>query len=128
MGLMGMMSHFAQAQLTIPGTQVTYRLNNEDWRYLRTFSLKEGGDIYLYCYTGEVIVDSQGDTVLPQLRIYVVKNYDGDLYEFVYDRYERQPYQSLWEFSEGDGLPSSGDSDTLAPTLTPTTRKTTSSI
>ena len=108
MGLMGMMSHFAQAQLTIPGTQVTYRLNNEDWRYLRTFSLKEGGDIYLYCYTGEVMVDGQGDTVLPQLRIYVVKNYEGDLYDLVYERYERQPYQSLWEFTSGNGLPKSG--------------------
>ncbi|MBP5547051.1 MAG: hypothetical protein J6X59_07255 [Bacteroidales bacterium] len=98
----------AQSQITIPGTQVTFRLNNEDWRFLRTFALKEGGDIHLYCYVGEVITDSQGDTILPQLRIYVVKNYDGDLYEFVYDRYERQPYQSLWEFSSGGGLPASG--------------------
>ena len=35
------------AQLTIPGTNVTYRLDNESWRYLRTFELPEGGDIYL---------------------------------------------------------------------------------
>ena len=39
----------ASAQLTIPGTSITYRLNGEDWRYLRTFELAEGGDIYLYC-------------------------------------------------------------------------------
>ena len=108
MGLMGLVSHSVQAQLTIPGTNVTFRLNSEDWRYLRTFELKEGGDVYLYCYVGEVITGAQGDTVLPQLRIYVNKNYDGDLFEFVYDRYERQPYQSLWEFSEGQGLPASG--------------------
>jgi hypothetical protein len=108
MGLMGLVSHSVQAQLTIPGTNVTFRLNSEDWRYLRTFELKEGGDVYLYCYVGEVITGAQGDTVLRQLRIYVNKNYDGDLFEFVYDRYERQPYQSLWEFSEGQGLPASG--------------------
>ena len=108
MGLMGLMGNAAQAQLTIPGTKVTFKLNSEDWRYLRTFELKEGGDIYLYCYVGEVITDNQGDTVLPQLRIYVVKNYDGDLYELVYERYEKQPYEPLWEFSHGDGLPASG--------------------
>ena len=108
MGLMGMMSHFAQAQLTIPGTQVTYRLNNEDWRYLRTFSLKEGGDIYLYCYTGEVFTDEGGDTVVPYLRIYVNSHFDGDLYELVYNRYLERPYQSLEEYSKGPGLPKSG--------------------
>jgi hypothetical protein len=98
----------ASAQLTIPGTKVTFRLNNEDWRYLRTFELPEGGDVYLYCYTGHVVVDSEGDTILPFLRIYVNKNYSGDLYELAYNRYVAQPYQSLKEYSKGDGLPSSG--------------------
>ena len=96
------------AQLTIPGTNVTYRLDNESWRYLRTFELPEGGDIYLYCYTGHVVVDTEADTVLPFLRIYVNRNYDGDLYDLVYERYEKQPYQSLKEFTKGDGLPSKG--------------------
>ncbi len=98
----------ASAQLTIPGTNVTYRLNNEDWRYLRTFELAEGGDVYLYCYTGHVLVDMEGDTVLPFLRIYVNKNYDGDLYDLAYERYEAQPFQSLKEYSKGNGLPSNG--------------------
>ena len=98
----------ASAQLTIPGTNVTYRLNNEDWRYLRTFELAEGGDVYLYCYTGHVLVDMEGDTVLPFLRIYVNKNYDGDLYDLAYERYEAQPFQSLKEYSKGNGLPSDG--------------------
>ena len=84
-----LLSATASAQLTIPGTNVTYRLNNEDWRYLRTFELPEGGDIYLYCYTGHVLRDQEGDTVLPFLRIYVNKHYRGDLYELVYDRYEK---------------------------------------
>jgi hypothetical protein len=96
------------AQQTIPGTKVTFRLNKEDWRYLRTFEHPNGGDIYLYCYTGHVITDSEGDTILPFLRIYVNKNYDGDLYELAYERYEEQPYQALWEYNTGAGLPSSG--------------------
>ena len=66
------------------------------------------GDVYLYCYTGHVVVDSEGDTILPFLRIYVNKNYSGDLYELAYNRYVAQPYQSLKEYSKGDGLPSSG--------------------
>lgn len=98
----------SSAQLTIPGTKITYRLNNEDWRYLRTFALPEGGDVYLYCYTGQVLLDADGDTVLPFLRIYVNKNYAGDLFELAYERYEKQPFQSLHEFTKGDGLPSSG--------------------
>ena len=103
-----LLSAVASAQLTIPGTGVHFRLDNEAWRYLRTFELPEGGDIYLYCYTGHVLVDTEGDTVLPFLRIYVNKDYDGDLFELVYERYEKQPYQSLKEFSKGDGLPSKG--------------------
>lgn len=97
-----------KAQLTIPGTNVTYRLNSDDWRYIRTFELPEGGDIYLYCYTGHVLIDSEGDTVVPFLRIYVNKHYSGDLYELAYDRFEDQPYQALHEYSDGDGLPASG--------------------
>lgn len=98
----------ASAQLTIPGTNVTFRLNNEDWRYLRTYELSDGGDVYLYCYVGHVVVDLEGDTILPFLRILTYKYYDGDLYEFIYDRYEQQPYQSVMEFSKGDGIPSGG--------------------
>lgn len=101
-------SAVASAQLTIPGTSITYRLNGEDWRYLRTFELAEGGDIYLYCYTGHVLVDMEGDTVLPFLRIYVNKDYDGDLFELAYERYEAQPFQALKEYSKGEGLPAKG--------------------
>ncbi len=94
--------------LTIPGTDVQYRLNSEDWRYVRTFQHPNGGDVYLYAYTGHVVVDAEGDTVLPFLRIHVIKNYDGDIYGLAYERYEAQPYQSLDEYSKGPGLPSSG--------------------
>ena len=118
-----LLSAVASAQLTIPGTSVTYRLNNEDWRYIRTFELPEGGDIYLYCYTGHVLRDSDGDTVVPFLRIYVNKHYSGDLYELAYDRYVAQPYQALHEYSEGDGLPESGGIGYIGAYTNPTDGK-----
>lgn len=108
LALVGFMGNRTSAQLTIPGTGVTYRLDNETWRFLRTLELPEGGDIYLYYYVGHVLVDVEGDTVLPFLRVYVNKHYDGDLSELIYERYERQPYQSLKEYSQGEGLPASG--------------------
>lgn len=113
----------ASAQLTIPGTGITYRLNSEDWRYLRTFELAEGGDIYLYCYTGHVLVDMEGDTVLPFLRIYVNKDYDGDLYELAYERYEAQPFQSLKEYTKGEGIPSEGGIGYIGAYTNPTDQK-----
>lgn len=98
----------SMGQVGIPGTQVTFRLNGEDWRYLRTFQLDDGADIYLYCYVGEVLIDEEGDTVLPFLRIYVNEDYDGDVYSLAYDRYMQQPFQSLHEYTRGEGLPKRG--------------------
>lgn len=121
--LMVVVAGVASAQLTIPGTNITYRLNGEDWRYLRTFELAEGGDIYLYCYTGHVLVDMEGDTVLPFLRIYVNKDYDGDLYELAYERYEAQPFQSLKEYTRGEGLPSKGGIGYIGAYTNPTDQK-----
>lgn len=109
LALLMMVAVAASAQrLTIPGTEVQYRLNSDDWVYVRTFEHPSGGDIYLYAYTGHTVVDLDGDTVLPFLRIYVVRDYDGDLYDLAYERYEALPYQSLKEYSKGEGLPSSG--------------------
>ena len=103
-----LMSGAAMAQLTIPATTVSFQLDNNEWRYLRTFTEKDGANVYYYCYVGEVLLDDQGDTVLPFLRVYVRENYVGDVYELAYERYEQQPYQSLREWSKGDGLPKSG--------------------
>ena len=121
--LMVVVAGIASAQLTIPGTNITYRLNGEDWRYLRTFELAEGGDVYLYCYTGHVLVDMEGDTVLPFLRIYVNKDYDGDLYELAYERYEAQPFQSLKEYTKGEGIPSEGGIGYIGAYTNPTDQK-----
>ena len=103
-----LMSGAAMAQLTIPATSISFQLDNNEWRYLRTFTEKDGANVYYYCYVGEVLLDGQGDTVLPFLRVYVRENYVGDVYELAYQRYEQQPYQSLREWIKGDGLPKSG--------------------
>ena len=98
----------AQAQVTIPGTSKTLRIDSEDWRYLRTFKVEDGADVYLFYFVGRDVVDAAGDTVLPSLRIYVNENYDGDVYSLAYDRYMKQPFQSLDEYTHGLGLPKSG--------------------
>ena len=98
----------ANAQIGIPGTQVTFRLNGDDWRYLRTFQLEDGADVYLYCYVGQLLLDDEGDTVFPFLRIYVHEDYEGDIYELAYERYMQQPFQSLNEYTHGAGLPKRG--------------------
>lgn len=105
---LALMATLAAAQIGIPGTQVTIRLNNDDWRYLRTFKLDDGADIYLYYYVGHTVVDAEGDTVLPFMRVYVNEEYDGDVYELAYDRYMQQPFQSLNEYTHGAGLPKKG--------------------
>lgn len=94
----------AISQITIPGTTVSFQLNNDEWSYVRTFKDK-GGSTHLYCYVGEVLLDESGDTALPTLRIYVRENYTGDVYEIAYERYLDQPFQSLKEYTKGDGLP-----------------------
>lgn len=103
-----MMACSAMAQLNIQGTRYSFELNNDDWRYLRTFDMGDGNTTYLYCYVGEVLLDESGDTVLPYLRLYIQQNYSDDLYQFIYERYEDQPYQSLNEWTKGLGLPKTG--------------------
>lgn len=98
----------AEAQLTIPGTGVSFQLDNQEWQYLRTYKLDDGAKVYLYGYVGEVLVEPQGDTALPSLRIYVRENYNGDVYQLAYDRYLQQPFQSINEYAKGLGLPSHG--------------------
>lgn len=98
----------ATAQIGIPGTKISFRLDERDWRYLRTFQLDDGADVYLYCYVGQLVMDDEGDTVLPFLRIYVNEDYDGDIYELAYERYMIQPFQSLNEYTHGAGLPKHG--------------------
>ncbi len=117
------MASSAVAQITIPGTSVSFRLNGDDWRYLRTFKLEDGADIYLYYYVGHVLVDLEGDTVLPCLRIYVNEDYDGDVYELAYDRYMLQPFQSVDEYTHGPGLPKDGGIGYMGAYTNPSSQK-----
>lgn len=113
----------AMAQTTIPGTSVRFKLNNQDWRYLRTLNTDDGGQLSIYCYVGEMIVDMEGDTVLPFLRIYTVSDYDGTLYDLVSDRWEQQPYQTVSEFRKGAGIPRKGGLGFMAAYTNPSDQK-----
>lgn len=117
------MASSAAAQITIPGTSVSFRLNGDDWRYLRTFKLEDGADVYLYYYVGHVLVDLEGDTVLPCLRIYVNEDYEGDVYELAYDRYMLQPFQSVDEYTHGPGLPKDGGIGYMGAYTNPSSQK-----
>ena len=97
-----------QAQLTIPGTSVKFNVSDKEWQYVRTFKLDDGANVYLYSYVGQAVVEADGDTTVPFLRIYVRENYGGDVYQLAYDRYLKQPFQSLNEYSKGLGLPKNG--------------------
>ena len=123
LALLMAMASSAEAQITIPGTSVSFRLNGDDWRYLRTFKLEDGADIYLYYYVGHVLVDLEGDTVLPCLRIYVNEDYDGDVYELAYDRYMLQPFQSVDEYTHGPGLPKDGGIGYMGAYTNPSSQK-----
>ena len=54
------------------------------------------------------MVAAKGDTTLPFLRIIVRKNYTAPIFDFVFDRYSKEPYQSLSDYTEGLGLPKTG--------------------
>ncbi len=107
-GLMGLLGNSVQAQMAIPGTTVSFTLPADEWSYVRTFTLDDGASVYLYSYVGETLVEATGDTALPFLRIYVNPKYSGDIYSLAYDRYVAQPFQSLTEYTKGDGLPRGG--------------------
>lgn len=93
-------------QLHIPHTQATIDLPMGEWNYLKTISIDNNTDIYLYIYTDSVIVDLTGDTILPFLRIYVHRNYKGSSFDLAYERFLKQPFQSMAEYS--DGIPGDG--------------------
>ena len=114
----------AMAQtIKIPGTESSLTLTEGNWNYLRTFKLDDGADIYVYYYSKATILDRNGDTVLPCLRIYVNKKYSGDIYSLIYDRYMTQPYQSLREYMHGPGLPKSGGLGYVGAYTNPTERR-----
>lgn len=96
----------AEAQIKIPGTKVSFQFPNGGWKYLHTTKVDDNTSVYLYSYNERYVIDSVGDTVLPFMRIYVHRNYQGSAYEAAYSRFLSQPFQSLDEYV--DGLPSAG--------------------
>lgn len=110
-------------EIKIPGTEASLTFAADSWRYLRTFTLDDGADIYVYYYTKQTIIDTDGDTVLPCLRIYVNKKFSNDIYSLVFQRYMLQPYQSLKEYTHGLGLPSSGGLGYVGAYTNPTEHK-----
>lgn len=101
-----MAANTVQAQVAIPGTKVQYKFPSK-WKYLSSEKVDANTTQFLYYYNAKVVA-SKGDTTLPFLRIYVRKNYTKSVYDFVFERYSREPYQSLDDYTQGLGLPKTG--------------------
>ncbi|MBR1849944.1 MAG: hypothetical protein IJ789_01070 [Bacteroidales bacterium] len=98
----------AQTQMEIPGTNIAFALDGTEWKFLKTIDVDKNTKVHLFSYKAELLVDADGEETLPYLKIYVQKNYKKSVYEFVYDRYLQQPYQTIDEYSSGYGLPAKG--------------------
>lgn len=94
----------ATAQIKIPETNVQFDFPKGGWKYLQTNKLSDNTVIYLYSYSAEYVVDNSGDTIIPFMRIYVRKNYDGTVYDLAYSRFMVQPFQSLDEKMHKNGI------------------------
>lgn len=105
--LAGLCGGVMQAQrVRIVGTDVSFAFPSK-WKYLNTTKVDANTNVYLYCYK-ERAVSSKGDTALPFLRVYVRKNYSGSVFDLAFERYSKQPYQSMTDYVKGLGLPKSG--------------------
>lgn len=96
----------AKAQIHLPESHVAFNLPSNQWRYLKTIEVDNNTKVFLYVFSGRVILDNQGDTVLPNLRIFVKKDYKPSIYELITERFMQQPFQSIDEYY--DGLPAPG--------------------
>lgn len=101
-----MIAAAAAAQIKVPGTNVEFNLPTNEWKYLQTTKVDKNTNVYLYSYNARNVIDQEGDTIIPFLRIYVRKNYTKSVYDLAYDRFTAQPFQALDEYTEG--LPNSG--------------------
>lgn len=91
-------------QIRIPDTKVSFSFPNNGWKYLETNKVNDNVVVYIYSYSKDYVVDNNGDTVIPFMRIYVRKNYFGSIYNLAFSRFNAQPFQSLDEYSFLDGL------------------------
>ncbi|MCQ2282070.1 MAG: hypothetical protein MJZ99_05555 [Bacteroidales bacterium] len=95
-----------QSQVAIPGTKVQYTFPSK-WKFLSSQKIDANTQQFLYYYAAKPVA-SKGDTTLPFLRIVVRKNYTSPIFDFVFDRYNKEPYQSLTDYTQGLGLPKQG--------------------
>lgn len=103
----GMCAGMLQAQqVRIVGTNVSFSFPSK-WKYLNTTKVDANTNVYLYCYKQQTVA-SKGDTALPFLRVYVRKNFSGSVFDLAFERYSKQPYQSMTDYVKGLGLPKSG--------------------
>lgn len=93
-------------QVRIVGTDVSFTFPSK-WKYLNTTKVDANTNVYLYCYKQQTVCH-KGDTALPFLRVYVRKNYTGSVFDFAFQRYSQQPYQSMTDYVKGLGLPKNG--------------------
>lgn len=94
-------SFWGMAQITVPGTKVTFDFPQKGWKFLQTTNVDKNTNVYLYSYSAKNVVDAAGDTIIPFMRIYVKKNYDESVYDLAYSRWMKQPFEAIEEFSEG---------------------------
>ena len=94
----------ASAQIKIPETNVSFDFPEGGWKFLQTSKLSNNSVVYLYSYSAEYVIDNSGDTIIPFMRIYLRKNYDGTVYDLAYSRFMVQPFQSLDEKLHKNGI------------------------
>ncbi len=87
------------AQISVPQTRFGFDFPQGGWKYLQTTTVDKNTTVYLYSYNERYVVDNEGDTIIPFMRIYVRKNYTGSVYDLAYNRFLTQPFQSLDEFN-----------------------------
>lgn len=94
----------ASAQIKIPETNVSFDFPDGGWKFLQTNKLSNNSVVYLYSYSADYVVDNSGDTIIPFMRIYVRKNYEGTVYDLAFSRFMVQPFQSLDEKLHQNGI------------------------
>ena len=104
--LLTLLALAASAQIRIPDSKVVFTLPEGEWKYLQTTKVDKNTTVYLYSYMASNVIDSQGDTIIPHLKVYVRRNYQHSAIDLATDRWMQQPFQSLDEYT--DGLPAPG--------------------
>ncbi|MBQ6955146.1 MAG: hypothetical protein IJP80_00810 [Bacteroidales bacterium] len=98
-----LLSTSAQA-IKIPDTRISFSFPDGGWKYLNTNKVNKDITVYLYSYSKKAVVDNNGDTIIPFMRIYVQKNYSGTVFDMAFNRFNSQPFQAIEEYPFRDGL------------------------